>query len=89
MYWDSFRFVARDLGVRYMMAPSRTRSELVSRRLLCEYLRQFRRGWVRGSFSLHVASSCDEGSNVRKISLARAAPAAIHPHLLVSVSGGR
>lgn len=23
MYWDSFRFVARDLGVRYMMAPSR------------------------------------------------------------------
>src|SRR5258708_10153393 len=34
MYWDSFRFGARDLGVRYMMAPSRTRSELVSRRLL-------------------------------------------------------
>jgi hypothetical protein len=35
MYWDSFRFVARDLGVRYLMAPSRTRSEPVSRRLLC------------------------------------------------------
>jgi len=30
MYWDSFRFMARDLGVRYMMAPSRTRSELGS-----------------------------------------------------------
>ena len=30
MYWASFRFVARDPGVRYMMAPSRTRSELVS-----------------------------------------------------------
>jgi len=51
MYWDSFRFVARDLGVRYMMAPSRTRSELVSRRLPCEYLRQLRRCWVRGSSS--------------------------------------
>ena len=49
MYRDSFWFVARDLGVRYMMAPSRTRSEV--RRLLCEYLHQLRRCWVHSSFS--------------------------------------
>jgi hypothetical protein len=30
MYWDSFCFVARDLGVRYMMAPARRREVLVA-----------------------------------------------------------
>jgi len=32
MYWDSFRFVARDLRVRYMLAPSRSRQKKIARR---------------------------------------------------------
>jgi len=64
--------------------------ELVSRRLLCEYLHQpVDVGFVI-HLLCHVASSCNEASTVKKVSLARAAPAGrLHPHLLVSVSGGR
>jgi hypothetical protein len=65
MYWGSFRFVARDLGVRCTMAPSRTRSELVSRRL-CEYLRHLRRCWIWIHLLCCVASSCDEGRKPSK-----------------------
>ncbi len=49
MPWDSFRFVARDLGVRYMMAPSRTPDpNLYLGGSFASYLGQLR-GCVEGS----------------------------------------
>jgi hypothetical protein len=80
---------ARDLGVRYMMAPSGLVPNLYLGGSFAS-IRQLRRCWVPVQLLYHVVSSCDEGSTVRKVSLARAAPAArLRPHLLVPVSGGR